>query len=114
MPPDDRFRFHDDQHILPASPTVLQGDPEQPVQTAQRRPGSPPFEDGQLLTKGKEFESRVGAAPEVHADSGKQGEEESNHGSTVVTRRNAAGAVVAVSPKAVEFTVGGVLATHSG
>lgn len=31
---------------------------------------------------------RVGATPEVDADSGQQREDESNHGSTVVTRRN--------------------------
>ena len=71
MPSDDRFRFHDDKHILPASPNVLQGDPELRVQAAQRRPAAPPFKDGQFLAKGEDFERRVGAAPEVHADNGK-------------------------------------------
>lgn len=64
------------------------------------------------MAKGEHWEGRVGATPELDADSGQQGEDESNHGSTLVTHRNTSVSGDRRQVQAVEFTSGPVLATH--
>ena len=59
--------FTDDEDILPASPHLPQDGPEERIQSAQGRPGPPPFEDGHLLAEGEYFERRVGAAAQDRA-----------------------------------------------
>jgi hypothetical protein len=41
--------------------------PEQPIQRAQGRPGASPLQDGDLLAKGEDFESKFSAALEEDA-----------------------------------------------
>ena len=68
--------LHDDEDILPASPRLPQDGPEEPIQSAQGRPGPSPFEDGHLLAEGEYFERRVGAAAQEDAGGGKECEYE--------------------------------------
>ena len=70
------LRLHDDEDILPASPRLPQNGPEEPIQSAQGRPGPSPFEDGHLLAEGEYFERRVGAAAQEDAGGGKECEYE--------------------------------------
>jgi hypothetical protein len=76
MPADDGVRLHDDEHILPASPSLPQDGPEQPIQGAKGWLGSSPFEDRHLLAKCQHFESHVRATAEENADRGKECEYE--------------------------------------
>ena len=76
MPIDDRFGFHDYEHVLPASPDLPKGGPEYPVHRAQGRPGPPAFQNGHLLAQSEDFEGGIGAAPEEDACGGKQCDEE--------------------------------------
>ena len=85
MPSDDRFRFDDHQRILPARPTCPQDGPEQPIQSAQQRPGPFPLQDKHLLAKGEDFDSDISATLEEDAGGGNQGEEEWQHGLPVLT-----------------------------
>ena len=56
MPTDDRFRFDNEEHILPARPGRPQDCPEEPIQKAQLRPRPFPLQNGYLLAKGEDLE----------------------------------------------------------
>jgi hypothetical protein len=80
MPADDGFGLDDHQHVLPASPGLPLNGPEQPVQSAERRPGPSSLQDRDLLAKREDLKGGIGAAPEVDAQGGEDCEHERDHG----------------------------------
>ena len=56
MPADHSLGFHDDQDVSPARPTVAKRGPEESVQAVQFWPWPFPFEHGDLLSEGEDFE----------------------------------------------------------
>jgi hypothetical protein len=88
MPADNGLRLHDDQDALPTRPKTTQSTPEEAVEGVQRRAGPLAFQHSNLLSKGKDFESRVAAPAEENAYGGEDGEDELLHELTVVTWRN--------------------------
>ncbi|HNY39038.1 MAG TPA: hypothetical protein PKJ41_01535 [Bryobacteraceae bacterium] len=79
MPADDGLRLHDDQDVPPTRPETAQSAPEEPLEGVQRRTRSLALQDRDLLSKGKDFESRVAATSEENADGGEDGESEFEH-----------------------------------
>ena len=61
MPPYDCVRLHNDEHLFPAGPEATQSNPGQAVVNLQEWPRVFPFEDGDLLTKGQDFERQISA-----------------------------------------------------
>ena len=61
MPAYDCVRLHNDEHLFPTGPEATQSNPEQAVVNLQDWPRALPIEDGDLLTKGQDFERQISA-----------------------------------------------------
>jgi hypothetical protein len=72
MPADDGLRLHQDEDVGPAGPDAVQGGPEEPVEGVQGWPWSFPLENGELLSKGENFQGSVAPTAEENADGGNE------------------------------------------
>lgn len=88
MPTDHGLRFHDNQHIRPSRPDLLQGGPEQTIQAVQCRPRPFPFEDSNLLPEGEDFQCQIGTTAEEDADGRQECRYDAEHDSTFVATRH--------------------------
>ena len=88
MPTDHGLRFHDNQHIRPSRPDLLQGGPEQTIQAVQCRPRPFPFEDSNLLPEGEDFQCRISTTTEEDADGRQECRYDAEHDSTFVATRH--------------------------
>jgi hypothetical protein len=79
MPADDGLRLHEDQDVPPTRPQAAQSASEEAVEAIQGRTRPLAFQCRNLLSKGKDFESRVAATAEENADGGEDGESEFEH-----------------------------------
>jgi hypothetical protein len=86
VPTHDRFGLDDQYRIPPARPRRSQERPEEPIERAQWRPWPSPFQNGQLLAKGEDFESDITTGSEEEAGRANQGQEKRNHGIIVHDR----------------------------
>jgi hypothetical protein len=59
MPPNDSFRFDDDQWLLSVAPEMTKHDPEKTVFFLNFRPFPMTFPDRQLLTERKVFQCQT-------------------------------------------------------
>jgi hypothetical protein len=59
---------HDNENVGPAGPETAESRTEDSVQRVQVWPGSLAFQNGDLLSEGKDFERRVASTAEEHAD----------------------------------------------
>ena len=85
MPADYGFRFHDNENFAPARPEATKRSPEQSVQGTERWPRPLSFENGDLLPKREDLESRIGSAAEENAHGSEDSENALSHEMTVVT-----------------------------
>ena len=81
----------------------MEGCPEEPVEGVQFGPRSLPFEHGDLLPEGEDFEGRVAATAEEDTDHGEDGEDEFRHELTLVTRCNVARAGQRLKLQGIDF-----------
>ena len=88
MPADDGLGLHNDQDVPPTRPETAQSAPEEAIEGVQGRTRSLAFQYRDLLSKGKDFESRVAATAEEDTYSGEECEYEREHEPIVVTWRN--------------------------
>jgi len=70
VPADDGLGLDDDQNVGPPAPKAVEGCREEPVEGVQFGPRSLPFEHGDLLREGEDFEGRVTATAEEDTDHG--------------------------------------------
>ncbi len=84
MPTHDRFGLDDQYRIAPARPRCSQERPEKSIERAQWRSWPSPFQDGQLLSKGEDFESDISMGLEEDAGRADQGEEKRNGLTTMI------------------------------
>ena len=70
MPADDGLGLDDDQDVGPPGPKAVEGCPEEPAEGVQFGLRSLPFEHGDLLPEGEDFEGRVAATAEEDTDHG--------------------------------------------
>ena len=72
VPADHGVGLHDDQDVGPAGPTMAKSRPEESVQGVQFWPRPFPFEHGDLLSEGENFEGGIASTAEEDSD-GRQG-----------------------------------------
>lgn len=113
MPANDGVWLHNDECFRQAGPKSSQQDPEQPIRCTQTRSGSFPLEHPDLLAKREHLEGDVGAAAKEDTNGGEKSEKARSHGSTFVTRGNAAETHPALCAQSVEFAAGRFLDTHT-
>jgi len=56
VPCEDGFGFDDQKDIGPTGPEATEDDPKEPVPRMEGRPWALPFEHGDLLAKGEDFQ----------------------------------------------------------
>ena len=78
MPADHGCGFHEDQDVRPAGPTLTECRPEESVQGVQFWPWPFPFEHGDLLSEGEDFEGGIGSTAKEDSDGDKEREEVSS------------------------------------
>ena len=88
MPADDGLGLDDDEDIGPAGPAAVQRRPEKAVQGVQFGPRPFPFQYGDLLSEGKDFEGCVSPTAEEDADDREDGEDELRHELTCNTSQH--------------------------
>lgn len=71
MPADHGVGLHDDQDVRPAGPTLAECPPEDPDQGVQLWPRPFPFQHGELLLKGQDFEGGIAASAKEKTDGDK-------------------------------------------
>ena len=79
MPADHGSRFHENQDIRPAGPPLAEWRPEEPVQGVQFWPRPLPFQHGDLLSEGKDFEGGIASTAKEHSDGDKEREDDLEH-----------------------------------
>ena len=87
MPADDGRGPHDEEDIAPAWPEIAERSPEESIQRAQHWPWALAFENGHLLPKREDFQSRIAPTAEEDSDGSNEGEDEFEHELTLVTWR---------------------------
>jgi hypothetical protein len=75
VPADHGFGIHQDQDIRPAGPTLAECRPEESVPGVQPWPRSFPFEHGDLLPQGEDFEGNITSTAKAGSDAHKEREE---------------------------------------
>ena len=88
VPTDDGLGLDDEQDVGPPGPKAVEGCPDEPIEGVEFGPPSLPFEHGDLLPEGEDFEGRVAATAEEYTDHGEDGEDKFRHELTLVTRCN--------------------------
>ena len=79
VPADHGVGFHGNQDVRPAGPTLAECRPEESVQGIQFWPRPFPFQHGDLLAEGEDFEGGIASTPEEDSDGSKEGEEDFGH-----------------------------------
>jgi len=79
VPADHGVGFHENQDVRPAGPTLAECRPEESVPGIQFWPRPIPFQHGDLLSEGKDFEGGIASTPEEDSDGSKEGEEDFGH-----------------------------------
>ena len=90
MPTDHGVRLDNDEDIAPARPEPTECRPEESIQGVQHWARTFAFQDGDLLSQGKDFKSRIAPAPEEDADDREHGQDEFTHELNLVTLLSAA------------------------
>ncbi len=90
MTADHGIGFHQDQDVLPAWPTLAECRPKDPVPEVQFRPGPFPFQGGDLLSKGEDFEGGIASTADEDSNGAKEREDDLQHESIFLARRNVA------------------------
>jgi hypothetical protein len=88
VPADHGVGFHQDQDVRPAGPTPPEYGPEESVPGVQSWPRSFPFEHGDLLPEGEDFEGSIASTAKEGSDGHKEREEDMEHEFILLTRRN--------------------------
>jgi hypothetical protein len=79
VPADHGVGPHQDQDIRPAGPTLAECCPEESVQGVQFWPRPFPFQHGDLLSEGKDFEGGIASTAKEDSDGDKDGEDNFEH-----------------------------------
>src|SRR6202161_4615274 len=72
VPADHGFGFHQDQDIRPAGPTLAECRPEQSVPAVQFWSRPFPFQHGDLLSEGEDFEGSIASTAKEDSDRHKE------------------------------------------
>ena len=70
MPADHGVGFHQDQDVRPAGPPLAKCRPEESVQGIQFWPRPFPFQHGELLAEGEDFESGIASTAKKDFEGG--------------------------------------------
>ena len=79
VPADHGVGFHQDQDVRPAGPTPPEYGPEESVAGVQSWPRSFPFEHGDQLSEGKNFEGGITSTAKEDSDRHKEREDDMEH-----------------------------------
>jgi hypothetical protein len=90
VPADHRVGFDEDQDVRPAGPTQSECCPEESVPGVQFRPRPFPFEHGDLLSEGEDFEGGIASTAQEDSDGDKKAEKGFEHERPFLTRGNVA------------------------
>jgi hypothetical protein len=90
VPTDHGVGLHQDQDVRPAGPTLAERRPEQSVPGVQFWSLPFPFQHGDLLSEGEDFEGSIASIANEDSDGDKEKEDDLDHESILLTRRNAA------------------------
>jgi hypothetical protein len=90
VPADHGVGFHQDQDIRPAGPTLAECRPEQSVPAVQFWSRPFPFQHCDLLSEGEDFEGSIASTAKEDSDRHKEREDDLEHESILLTRRNVA------------------------
>ena len=82
--------FHENQDARPAGPTLAECRPEKPIPGVQFWPRPFPFQHGDLLSEGEDFERGIASTAKEGSDGHKEREEDVQHEFILLTRRNVA------------------------
>ena len=88
VPADHGVGFHQDQDFRSAGPTPPEYGPEESVAGVQSWQRSFPFEHGDLLPEGEDFEGHITSTAKEGSDGYKEREEDMEHEFILLTRRN--------------------------
>ena len=83
MPPQDCFRFDDDERLFPTIPGSRQENPEEAIELTELGPPTLAVQDGELLAKGKVLKCQLRAGFKRCWNRGKQAQDHRGHGSGV-------------------------------
>jgi hypothetical protein len=87
---DHSVGFHENQDFAPAGPTLAESRPEESVHGVQCWTQPFPFQHGDLLSEGEDFESGIATAAKEDAYGDKEREDDFEHDLTLLARRNVA------------------------
>ena len=79
VPADHGVGFHENQDVGPAGPTLAESRPEESVQGVQFWPRPFPFQHGDLLSEGEDFEGGIASTAKEDADGDKEREDDFEH-----------------------------------
>jgi hypothetical protein len=79
VPADHSVGFHEDQDVRPAGPTLAECRPEESVTGVQLRPRPFPFQHGDLLSEGEDFEGGIASTAQEDSDGHKESEDDLEH-----------------------------------
>ena len=79
VPADHGFGFDQDQDVRPAGPMLAECHPEESVPGGQSGPRAFPFEHGDLLPEGEDFEGRITSTAKEGSDSHKERKNDMEH-----------------------------------
>ena len=71
--------LHEDQHVRPSGPTLAECRPEKTVQEVQLWPRPFPFQHGELLSEGEDFEGGIASTAKEDSDGDKEREDGFEH-----------------------------------
>jgi hypothetical protein len=90
VPADHGFGSYEYQDVRPAGPTLAECRPEKAVPGVQFRPRPFPFQHGDLLSEGEDFEGGIASTAKEDSNGDKEREDDLEHESILLTRRNVA------------------------
>jgi len=85
VPADHSVGFHENQDVGPAGPTLAESRPEESVHGVQFWTRPFPFQHGDLLSEGEDFERGIASTAKDGSDRHKEREDDLEHESIVLT-----------------------------